>query len=74
LGHSILIIGWKKEIDPKDQKEVEVWICRNSYGTDFGMNGDFYVRMGYDDFGIESEVHSYEVQELSGWGSTSKKE
>jgi len=28
------------------------------------MNGDFYVRMGNDDFGIESEVHAYEVEAM----------
>ena len=65
LGHSIIILGWKKEKD-KDGTEMDVWICRNSYGDGFGMNGDFYVRMGSDDFGIESEVHAYEVESLSG--------
>lgn len=66
LNHSIIILGWKKEKDPKDGQEIPVWICRNSYGSEFGMNGDFYVRMGQDDFGIESEVHAYEVESLSG--------
>jgi C1A family cysteine protease len=65
LGHSILIVGWKKETDPLDQSVIDVWICRNSYGLEFGMGGDFYVRMGQDDFGIESEVHAYEVESMS---------
>ena len=56
--------GWKKEKDA-DGSDIDVWICRNSYGEGYGMNGDFYVRMGSDDFGIESEVHAYEVQSLS---------
>jgi hypothetical protein len=26
------------------------------------MNGDFYVRRGFDDFGIESELSAYDVE------------
>jgi hypothetical protein len=26
------------------------------------MNGDFHVRMGFDDFGIESELSGYDVE------------
>lgn len=50
IGHSVIIVGYKIE------KETPVWICRNSYGDHWGMRGDFYVRRGLDDFGIESEV------------------
>ena len=41
---------------------MPVWIVRNSYGGMWGMNGDFFVRRGQDDWGLESEVSSYLVE------------
>jgi len=41
------------------------WIVRNSYGDEWGMNGDFHVKMGNDDFGIESEISGYDVKLLA---------
>jgi len=38
------------------------WIIRNSYGDQWGMNGDFMVRRGQDDYGCESEITAYEVE------------
>ena len=58
LDHSIVILGWK--IDALTN--TPIWICRNSYGDKWGMNGDFYVRRGQNDFDIESEVESYTVE------------
>ena len=58
LGHSVLIVGWKTDKETKEK----VWICRNSYGDHWGMRGDFYVRRGMDDFGLESEVESHQVE------------
>ena len=40
---------------------MPLWIVRNSYGDSWGMNGDFYVKRGNDDFGIESEISAYHV-------------
>ncbi len=56
LNHSVLIIGWG--IDKKTKEKY--WIARNSFGRDFGMDGDFYVRRGENDFGIETETTAYE--------------
>lgn len=60
LDHTIFIVGWKVD----EATGVPVWIARNSYGDGWGMNGDFYVRMGHDDFGIESEISAYDVEYL----------
>jgi C1A family cysteine protease len=60
LDHTIYLVGWKIE----ETSGMPVWIARNSYGDKWGMTGDFYVRMGHDDFGIESEVSGYEVEYL----------
>ena len=58
MNHSVVIVGWGK-----DQKTgVGYWIVRNSYGDTWGMNGDFHVRRGLDDFGLESELSAYDVE------------
>jgi len=57
LDHSIMLIGWGH-----DQKSGnDVWIARNSFGPNWGEKGDFYIRRGQNDFGIESEVSAYLV-------------
>lgn len=50
LNHSVMMVGWGVEDDGK-----KFWILRNSYGRGWGQDGDFYLRRGNDDFGIESE-------------------
>lgn len=56
LNHSVVILGWGI-----DSKGTKYWKVRNSYGTKWGMNGDFWVRRGENDFGIESESTAYDV-------------
>ena len=58
LNHSVVITGWG--VDPKTG--TKYWIVRNSYGKKWGMNGDFWVRRGENDFGIESETTAYDVR------------
>ena len=41
---------------------MPVWIVRNSYGSQWGSDGDFYVRRGQNDYGIEDELSGYEVE------------
>lgn len=40
LDHSIYIVGWGHDAE----KNMPYWIIRNSYGDQWGMNGDFLVR------------------------------
>ena len=49
LTHSTLIVGYGEEAGEK------FWIVRNSYGPDWGENGNFKVRRGQNDFGAEAE-------------------
>lgn len=57
LDHSIFLVGWGYDED----LQMSYWIVRNSYGDGWGMNGDFHVRRGFDDFGIESELTGYQL-------------
>ena len=51
MNHSVVIIGWGKE----EKTGTGYWIVRNSYGPNWGMNGDFLVKRGSNDFGMEVE-------------------
>ena len=51
MNHSVVIIGWG--VDKKTEQKY--WIVRNSYGPKWGMNGDFLVARGTNDFGMEVE-------------------
>lgn len=60
LDHSIALLGWGKD----EKSGANVWIARNSFGSNWGERGDFYIRRGQNDFGIESEVSAYTVTAL----------
>jgi C1A family cysteine protease len=51
MNHSIVILGWGTD----KESGANYWIGRNSFGLDWGMNGDFYVKKGNNDFGVEVE-------------------
>ena len=55
--HTVTIIGWGEST-----KMGAYWIVRNSFGKTWGMNGDFLVTRGTNDFGIEEEVNAFEVR------------
>jgi hypothetical protein len=75
-GHMISIVGYSDS--------QNAWICKNSWGDNWGMDGYFMIRMGYDECGIESwaplwltprqadypniVVHSTAIQEIAGDG------
>jgi hypothetical protein len=45
-GHYISIVGWGKDY----------WICRNSFGADWGLLGYFYMKMGIEECKLEYNV------------------
>ena len=51
MNHSVVIIGWGYD----KHTDTRYWIVRNSYGPKWGMKGDFLVRRGNNEFGIEVE-------------------
>ena len=57
LDHSVMLLGWGVDKVSK----MKYWIARNTFGPKWGDKGDFYIRRGQNDFGIESEVNAYTV-------------
>ncbi len=56
INHSIVVVGWGVD----HETGVKFWICRNSYGTQYGEEGGhFRVRRGQNDLGIESHPSAY---------------
>lgn len=53
-NHSVMIVGWGVD------KGTKYWIVRNSYGKEWGMGGDFLVKKGNNEFGIETEQIAFE--------------
>ena len=56
MNHSVVIVGWGKDA----KTGTKYWIVRNSYGPQWGMDGDFYVKRGANDFGMEVEQIAFE--------------
>jgi len=51
-GHYVSIMGW----DTDKTSGVNYWICRNSYGTDFGLTGFFKMKIGIKECMLEENV------------------
>ena len=51
-GHYVSIVGWG--IDEKTK--VDYWICRNSWGTDWGLVGYFKLKMNLVECQLEQNV------------------
>merc|ERR1712032_59948 len=56
MNHSVVIVGWGKD----EKSDARYWIVRNSYGPKWGMDGDFLVKRGNNDFGMEVEQIAFE--------------
>lgn len=50
-GHAIKMLGWGRS-----GEGVDYWICANSWGSNWGMDGFFLIRRGTDECGIEDGV------------------
>ncbi|HER43942.1 MAG TPA: hypothetical protein ENO08_05735, partial [Candidatus Eisenbacteria bacterium] len=59
-GHAVLVVGW----DDRQCGGEGAWICKNSWGTDWGMNGYFYIKYSACDFGYRSYQLVYEPSDV----------
>lgn len=53
-GHYVSIIGWGNK--DKGKTVPEYWICRNSWGTDWGLLGFFKIQIGIVECQLEENV------------------
>ncbi|KAK1934360.1 putative cathepsin C precursor [Babesia divergens] len=53
-SHAVVIVGWDEQVI--DGQLVKYWICRNSWGEEWGEHGYFKIERGKNLFGIESEA------------------
>jgi len=51
LDHCVQAVGWNQ-----DSSNTPYWIVRNSWGTDWGINGYVYVERNQDECGIAEEA------------------
>lgn len=51
-GNYVTIIGWNKD----KKTGVEYWICRNTYGSEWGLVGFFYIKIGIKECMLEENV------------------
>jgi len=49
-GHAVKMVGWGV------QNNTDYWIVANSWGTDWGMDGYFWILKGVNECGIEADV------------------
>lgn len=57
-GHFVNIVGWG------NSRGVDYWICKNSWGTGWGIDGYFLIRRGTNESRIEEQAYWLTPQNL----------
>lgn len=55
-GHAVCITGWGMYVHPTTKKKIPFWWVKNSWGSDYGINGYFRMLRGTNHCGIEENV------------------
>jgi hypothetical protein len=70
-SHAVVIIGWGKDV--VHDQEVEYWLVRNSWGTQWGENGFFKIAM-YGSTPYQNRISQFEYPSIvstdTGFGIT----
>jgi len=46
VNHAVVAVGFDVWVDKVTGDETPYWIVKNSWGTDFGLDGYFYIQRG----------------------------
>ncbi len=69
INHCVLIVGWSDNLPPVPggTGPADGWIVRNSWGTNWGDGGYFYITYGAANIGSASSfVHSWQDYDSTG--------
>ena len=55
-NHTVMLVGWGVDKETGEK----YWIVRNSYGPFWGDKGDFKLKRGTNDFGMEANQMAFE--------------
>ncbi|CAK1579653.1 unnamed protein product [Parnassius mnemosyne] len=62
LNHAVLIVGYSAYVSKTSGKVTPYWIIKNSWGTEWGDNGYYYLVRGRNACGIANDVSFAFVQ------------
>ena len=51
-----MLVGWGTD----KESGTKYWIVRNSYSSKWGDKGDFKLKRGANDFGIEADIVAFD--------------
>ena len=69
-NHAVTLVGWNDNYSRTNFNSANrptsngAWICKNSYGTDYGKNGIFYI--SYEDPSFRS-IYSYDMEKTNNY-------
>ena len=62
-GHAILLVGWDDDCyDPRNGYYRSIWILKNSWGTDGGDEGYFYLPMITQDEFVNKQCPDWKIE------------
>ena len=67
INHAIILVGWDDHFY-WDGEYYSVWILRNSWGTDWGMDGYMYIKYGCSNIGYATCYVDYAIADCNNNG------